>query len=155
MKRSLLPFSFITASLTFQLIGAEPLKQAPNDLAKLNLITGFHSHIYKQSGLEFKIFEIDGSSSVALNPTYLYLGITNNQLGDDAKSIMLELPNVSRILSVKFPQDAPTIEINAVFDSLNDDSLNSTISGVIKIDIALKQDLLSNAVKAKIIYKEK
>ena len=76
-------------------------------------------------------------------------------MGDDAKSIMLELPNVSRILSVKFPQDAPTIEINAVFDSLNDDGLNSTISGVIKIDIALKQDLLSNAVKAKIIYKKK
>jgi len=151
MMKQIILLSF----LSINLIHAEPLTEAPKDLATLNVITGFHSQLHKQSGFEFKIFEIDGSGSVAFNPTYLYLGITNNQFGDDEQSTLLKLPNVSKVVSIKFSKDSPKIEIHALFDQFSDDSpKNWTVPGTIKINIPLKKTLQLDKVDATIIYQK-
>jgi hypothetical protein len=48
----------------------------------LGLVTGFHAVRHKKSGLEARLLEADGSSSVAENPVALYLVVTNHGTSD-------------------------------------------------------------------------
>ena len=156
MLKSLFAWGFLATALLSSNVYSQILRPAPADLSALNVITGFHSQIHKTSGLEFKIFEIDGSGSVAMNPVYLYLGITNNKFGTDEESTILELPQVSKILKVRFPEDRSTIEIDARFDrpSLDGSAIQSAL-GTIIISIPMEKDTFPKKVQAKIKYHDK
>lgn len=99
---------------------AEPAKPAPKEFDSFQRVTGFHSHLDKSNGFEFRILEVDGSASVAMNPIYLYLVVTNNSSGDDLQSVIVELPQVSEVQSIRFSDQPGIIQIDAWVDIFND-----------------------------------
>jgi hypothetical protein len=103
---------------------AEPAKPAPKEFDSFQLITGFHSHFNKLNGFEFRILEVDGSATVAMNPIYLYLVVTNNSSGDDLQSMIVVLPQVSAIQSIRFTEEPGIIQIHAFIDKFNDDGIS-------------------------------
>ena len=60
--------------------GEEPLEG--REWQSLSMETGFHSVTHKKSGLEARLLEADGSSSVAQDPISLFLVVTNNDTAD-------------------------------------------------------------------------
>ena len=156
MKKSILAHLISTSFLISSQVDSQVLQKAPADLAILNVITGFKSHIDKTSGLEFKVFEIDGSGSVAMNSVYLYLGITNNQFGTDERSTLLKLPQVSKLVDVRFSKTSSQLEIDALFDQPSlDDSPIQSIPGTILIPISTKEGKFPNKVEATVKHHRK
>jgi hypothetical protein len=102
---------------------AVPAKPAPKEFDGFQLITGFHSHFDKSNGFEFRILEVDGSATAAMNPVDLYLVVTNNASGADLQSMIVRLPKVSEIKSIRFTKDPGIIQIHAFIDKLDDDLL--------------------------------
>ena len=122
---------------------AEPAPQASKEFDSFQLISGFHSHFDKASGFEFRIIEVDGSATVAMNPIYLYLVATNNSSGEALQSRIVELPEVSSIKRIHFLDQANTIRIDALFDRSNEDgSKHWTVAGTITIFIPIKDGKL-------------
>ena len=128
---------------------AEPLQIASKEFDNFSTITGFRSHFDKNSGFEFRIIEVDGSSSVVRDPIYLYLVITNNSVGDDLQSRILRLPQVSKINKIQFLDATQTIEVDALFDHFNEDgSKNWTIPKKIKVSIPIKNGKIPKLINA-------
>lgn len=137
----------ITYYLTLSIIGySQALKEADKSLYNFTHITGFHSHIDKQTGFEYRIIEVDGSATVAINPIYLYLIITNNSAGSDLQTKMLSLPKVSSIQKIKFSKTRPTITIHASFDHPN----NKPTKKSIHIQIPIKDNKIPPTIQATI-----
>ncbi len=117
----IIPF-LITCSI-FPIVGfAEPAKTAPKDLDPLQMISGFHSLFDKATGFEYRLLEIDGSATVAMNPVCLYLVVTNNSPGDELQSMMVQLRQVSSIEAIRLTDQPGKIEIDAAIDRLDSDA---------------------------------
>lgn len=63
----------------------------------LGLVSGFHSVRLKKAGLEVRLIEADGSTSVAENPVALYLVVTNNGNSDLVERIWRVPRAVARV----------------------------------------------------------
>jgi hypothetical protein len=59
-----------------------------------------------------------------MNPIYLYLVVTNNSSGDDLQSMIVVLPQVSAIQSIRFTEEPGIIQIHAFIDKFNDDGIS-------------------------------
>jgi hypothetical protein len=89
---------------------------------------------------------------VAMDPIYLYLVVTNNASGDDLQSTIVMLPKVSSIKQIRFSENAPTIQIDALFDQSNGEASNrKTISGKIEISIPIKDGKLPAKIDAIVV----
>ena len=84
-------------------------------------VTGLHTHFIEDTGFEFRLIEVDGSGSVAMNPIYLYLVVTNNGVGASEQRRMVSLPQACKIESVRFFGAKPRIEIKVLLDRMDAD----------------------------------
>lgn len=100
---------------------AEPAPEAPKEFSALELVTGLHTHFDEDLKFEFRIIEIEGSSSVALNPIYLYFVASNLLPGDKLQSRMVTLPQVSEIKRVRFKDERNVVYIDAMIERSNED----------------------------------
>ena len=89
---------------------------APRSLSAMEWVTGLHTHFIEGTGFEFRLIEVDGSGTVAMNPIYLYLVVTNNGGGGMEQSRMVTLPNASKIEKVHFFGSEPRLEIDVLLD---------------------------------------
>ena len=60
------------------------------------------------------------SASVALNPIYLYLLVTDNVPGDSGQTRMVSLPQASKIERVRFYGSDPRLEIDVLLDRMDE-----------------------------------
>lgn len=109
---------FTSLSLISPLVQADPLNPAQKDLQAMTYVTGFHSHFDKDSKYEFRVLEMDGSASVAMNPIYLFLVVTDNMENNK----LLEISQVSEIKNVRFFEKNRNIELDVLFDQLNEEN---------------------------------
>jgi hypothetical protein len=68
---------------------------------RLKFITGYRATPDTTGKLEIRLLEEDGSSSVALNPCYLYLVITNNGSVDHQSRVWALPINVVKVVGIK------------------------------------------------------
>lgn len=101
-------------------------KPAPKNLAALEWVTGLHTHFIEGTDIEFRLIEVDGSASVAMNPIYLYLLVTKNSTGGSEQTRMVSLPQVSKVEQVRFFGGEPRLEIDVLLDGLEPDGTVST-----------------------------
>jgi hypothetical protein len=147
----------ITAYVFFQLICyAVPASPAPKEFDSLQLVTGFHSHLDKPTGFEFRILEMDGSATVAMNPINLYLVVTNNSSGSDSQSSMIVLPKVSTIESIRFADLPDKIQIDALLDRVSKDgSAQQTVPVTIYVSVPIKDGKIPQVIDVSVKEREK
>lgn len=113
---------------------AEPALPASKEFAALELVTGLHTHFDEDLKFEFRILELDGASSVAMNPISIYFVATNNLSGNESQSRMVWLPSVSEIKRVRFKDQRNVVYIDAMIERSNEDGtkvLNRPVTIVI------------------------
>ena len=147
----------LTAYAIFPLICfAIPASPAPKEFDCVQMVTGFHSHFDKQTGFEFRIVEMDGSATVAMNPIHLYLVVTNNSSGSDEQSRMVALPNVATIKSIRFTDQPDKIQIDASFDRFSEDETKiQTIPVTIYVLVPIKGGKLPQVIDVSVKEKKK
>jgi hypothetical protein len=134
---------------------AEPAPPAPKEFSNFDQISGFHSHFDKGSGFVFRILEVDGSATVALDPIYLYLVATNNSSADDLESAIVTLPKVSSIRKIKFFDRKHIIVIEASFDRTNEEGKIWTVAGTIEIAVPIKAGRLPKSIDVTVKMKDR
>ena len=113
----------------------------------MELITGLHTHFNKDAGFEYRIIEVDGSSTVAFNPISLYLVVTNNSSGDNLQSRMVTLPRVSAIKRVRFTDERSIIHVDVMLERQNDDGTQTfTRPATIVIAVPVKEGRLPKVI---------
>ena len=95
-------------------------RPAPRNFEAMEWVTGLHIHFLKDIGYELRVLEMDGSASVALNPIYLYLLVTDNGPGDSGQSRMVSLPKASEIKKVRFFGNEPRVQIDVMLDRMDE-----------------------------------
>lgn len=147
----------LTAYAFFSLIGfAVPASPAPKEFDNVQLVSGFHSYFDKLTGFEFRILEMDGSATVAMNPINLYLVVTNNSPGSDSQSRMVTLPKVSTIKSIRFTDQPDKIQIDASLDQIGEDgSKQQTVPVTIYVSVPIKDGKLPQVIDVSVKERKK
>jgi hypothetical protein len=105
----------------------------------LESVTACHIHTNTLSGFEYRILELDGSESVAMNPTYLYLVITNNASGDLKQTSLVKLPSVVSISNIAYDDNLNQIILTAHIER-SDETGKNTITSIEIIKVACPID---------------
>jgi len=128
---------------------AEPAPPAPKEFANFAMITGFHAHLDQASQFEFRILEVDGSATIAMNPIRLFLVVTNHASGEELQSRVVHLPSVSALKKIRFLDRPDTISIEATFDRTSGDGAKHlSVTGTIEISIPIRQGKLPMVIDA-------
>ncbi len=144
-------FCIIACSLFSLAAIAEPARKAQKEFDSFRLITGFYKHFDKDIGFEFRILEVDGSATVAMDPIYLYLVVTNNSFGDDLQSTIVTLPKVSAIKQVRFFEQPHKIKIEVFLDRIE----GGTVPATIDISVPIKGGQLPEVIDTSVNIKKK
>ncbi len=135
-----LPSCQDTQNISVEKIIAQP---ASRNMEAMGWVTGLHMHFIDGTGFEFRVLEMDGSSSVALNPIYLYLLVTNNATGGDEQTRLVALPQASQIEKVRFFGSEPRLEIDVLLDRTDE-------AGMITFQIPATFEVIANIEDAKL-----
>lgn len=128
-------FTMFIAILPFVAKG-EIAQPASKEFEIISIFTGLHSSFNHDKSLEFRVFEADGSASIAYNPTYLYLVVTNNLPGHENQTKVVKLPSVAEVTGVTFNKQKNQIFIKAKFDKGTDKGIiSSALTGSLKVSI--------------------
>ena len=131
-------------------VPGEPAPPAPREYELLEMVTGLHTKFDKQ-GYEFRIIEMDGSATVALNPIQLNLVVTNHLSGADLQSKMVQLPPVSEVKKVEILEGDKKLVIDVVWDRQNEDgSQPRQEAGVIEVWIPIQNGKLPENIHVKV-----
>lgn len=124
---------------------ADVVSSLGSEWSKLELITGMHQLTDRSNGLNVRILEADASATVAINPIYLYLVISNDSSGDDRQSYIWLLPNkVEKVEGVTL--DEGVIRVRAQVDADPEDR-TKTAQRDLCITYVVRSKKLSNKIE--------
>jgi hypothetical protein len=100
--------------------GQETVKPLGREWTVFEFITGFHHVFDRDNQFELRVLESDVSATVALNPVYIYLVITNNSSAADLQRYVWLLPyKVSKVKGVKLLDSVLQIQAEVDADPWN------------------------------------
>ena len=144
--------TLIFALLPF-IVKGEVAQPVEKEFEIISFFTGFHSSFNHDKSLEFRVFEADGSASIAYNPTYLFLVVTNNLPGFENQEKVVKLPSVAEVTGVIFNKKKNQIYIKAKLDKYTDNgqiisgALTGTLKVIIKTISKPKKEIIIEVVK--------
>jgi hypothetical protein len=105
---------------------------AEKEWEALGLVTGYHSVHHKESGLEARLLEADGSASVAWDPVALYLVVTNSGTSHRVQRIWRVPRGVARVRG--FVATSCGADVRIEVDRISSDGLvNGTTSKALRL----------------------